>query len=139
MSEERGFTGREIGAFLAFAAAGILLGIGAYRAGGNLAGAGGGAVVAAAPAGATPDGNALYTTNCAACHGAQGQGGVGLPLAPSATWTEAQFAEAVLNGKAPTRELKVVMPRFAATGLDGAPATEAQINAIHAYIKTLKP
>ncbi|MCC6957534.1 MAG: cytochrome c, partial [Anaerolineales bacterium] len=29
-------------------------------------------------------GTALYSTNCAACHGAQGEGGIGLPLQSSA-------------------------------------------------------
>lgn len=33
------------------------------------------------PLGAQPDGKQLYTTHCSACHGANGNGGVGVPLA----------------------------------------------------------
>ncbi|MFC6661939.1 c-type cytochrome [Deinococcus multiflagellatus] len=95
--------------------------------------------VAAAAATTTPDGQALYAGNCAGCHGAQAEGGVGPGLADTKAWTAADFREAVLNGQHPSgRTLGTVMPRFAQTGLDGAPATDAQIAAIQAYVKTLK-
>lgn len=135
---EKGFTGREVGAFLTFVVAGVALGFGAYHAGQGLAGTGSGAAVSAAPANAGSDGQALYVGNCAGCHGAAAEGGVGPSLVPSAAWTGTEFAQAVLHGAAPGgRVLKSVMPRFAQSGLDGAPATDAQVQAIHAFVQTL--
>ncbi|THF86853.1 cytochrome c [Deinococcus sp. KSM4-11] len=137
-SPDRGFSVREIGGGLAFLVLGVVLGIGAYGAGGRLAGAGSGAAVSAAPATATPDGQALFASTCAGCHGAQAQGGIGPTLHAAARWTDTQFARAVLSGQTPTRELNAVMPRFGSVGLDGAPATDAQIAAIHTFLSTLK-
>lgn len=139
MAGDRGFSSREIGGFLTFIALGAALGIGAYRVGnGPLAGAAGGAVITPAAATATPNGETLFTGNCAGCHGAQAAGGVGPALKDTGAWTDEQFEHAVLNGQAPTRELGAVMPRFGTVGLDGAPATAAQVKAIHAYLQTLK-
>lgn len=138
MSDDKGFTAKEALGFATFAAVGLLLGIAAYQAGGRLSGAGSGAVVASAGAATTPDGQALYVGNCAGCHGGQGQGAVGPAMKPSAAWSDAEFKEAVLHGHAPGgRELKNVMPRFGTIGLDGAPATDAQLQALHKYLGTL--
>lgn len=138
MNDDKGFTAKEALGFATFAAVGLVLGIAAYQAGGRLSGAGSGAVVASASAAATPDGQVLYVGNCAGCHGGQGQGAVGPALKVSATWSDAEFKNAVLNGKHPQgRELAPVMPRFASIGLDGAPATDAQLQALHKYLGTL--
>ncbi|MFC3832710.1 MULTISPECIES: c-type cytochrome [Deinococcus] len=127
----------EIASVLGFLVVGVVLGVGAYRAGGRLAGTGSVATVSAAPAGITPDGVALYAANCAGCHGPHAQGGVGPGLRAAAAWNSAQFAHAVLNGRAPERTLGTVMPRFATTGMDGQPPTDAQVAALHAFLKTL--
>ncbi|MFC6663502.1 c-type cytochrome [Deinococcus multiflagellatus] len=80
----------------------------------------------------------MYAGNCAGCHGAQAEGGVGPGLAEVKTWSEGAFREAVLNGKHPSgRTLGTVMPRFAQTGLDGAPATPEQMTALLAYLQGL--
>lgn len=133
------FSRREIAAALTFTVLAVAIGVGSYRSGLNIAGEGAGAtMVAATTTDAPVNGQALYATSCAGCHGAQAQGGVGPGLKDSAAWSDAEFREAVLHGKAPGgRELAPVMPRFADTGLDGAPATDEQIDAIHAYIKGL--
>lgn len=134
---DRGYSAREIASVLGVLVVGLALGVGAYRAGGRLAGTGGGAVVRTAPASAAPDGVALYAASCAGCHGQQAQGGVGPALHAAAAWNSAQFAQAVLNGQAPQRPLGAVMPRFASTGMDGQPPTDAQVAAIHTFLKTL--
>jgi mono/diheme cytochrome c family protein len=55
------------------------------------------------PASLTPDaahGRSVYATACAACHGAQGQGGEGLPLkGVSARYSQAQAVAYILNPK----------------------------------------
>lgn len=136
---EKSFSSREITAAVTFAVLGVALGFGAYQAGTRLAGTGSGAVVAATPASATPDGQALFAGNCAGCHGAQAEGGVGPALSTAAGWAKADFKQAVLNGVAPGgRALAPVMPHFAQTGLDGAPATDAQLEAIHMFIQGVK-
>jgi len=138
MSDDRSFSRREIVGALTFVGLAAAIGISSYFSGVRLAGAGGGASMEAAATTTTVNGQAIYAGNCAGCHGGQAQGGMGPGLTGTKTWTEAAFSEAVLHGKHPGgRELAPVMPRFADTGLDGAPATEEQIKAIHAYVKGL--
>lgn len=138
MSEDRSFSGREIAAALTFVVLAGATALVSYRSGLNVAGGGGGAEIVAPVAGAPVNGQALYVNNCAGCHGAQGQGGVGPGLTASAGWPEADFQAAVLHGKGQGgRTLAPVMPRFAETGLDGEEATPEQIDAIHAYVKGL--
>ena len=137
MSEESGFSMRQITSFVLFIAVGTVLGVGAYQTGLSMAGSGSGASVTAISS-TIPDGEALYIGNCAGCHGGKGEGGVGVALNTAATWSAAEFKKAVLKGETPTKTLAPTMPRFQQTGLDGAPATQAQIAAISAYIKTLK-
>lgn len=83
-------------------------------------------------AGVANAGKEVFAGNCAACHGAEGQGAVGPSLQPTVEWDDTQFTAALREGKAPDRELNTIMPRF----------TEAQLSAqqvadVHAYIKTL--
>ncbi|ABF44322.1 cytochrome c, class I [Deinococcus geothermalis DSM 11300] len=138
MQEDRFFTPREIAAALTFVVLAVLMGAGSYRTGFRMSGGNGGAAMSASTAAAPVNGQSLYATNCAGCHGAQAQGGVGPGLGITKDWSDAAFAQAVLHGKAPEgRNLSPVMPRFGETGLDGAPATDEQINAIHAFVKGL--
>lgn len=141
-SEERGFSGGEMMGFGIFGVLALLLGIGAYQIGYyRISGVnhGAGASMSAAQGAAPVNGQALFAANCAGCHGATAGGGIG-PALPTVTapWTPEQFKEAVLNGKSPEKTLAPTMPHFATTGLDGAPATDEQLNAIHDYLKSLK-
>lgn len=132
------FSKSEIISAVVFSIVSALIGIGAYQIGyHNLSGVthGGGAEMTAAPKETPINGQSLYLGSCAACHGSKAEGAVGPGLAASLAWTSEQFNEAVLHGKAPTRELSAVMPRFASAGIDGLPATAEQINAIHEYLK----
>ncbi|WP_104989518.1 c-type cytochrome [Deinococcus sp. NW-56] len=140
MSGDRGFTRREITAVVVFAALAAAIGIGSYRAGVGVAHeTGGGAIVTAAAGETTVNGQALYASSCAGCHGGQAQGGVGPSLAESAAWSEPDFNAAVLHGQAPGgRTLAPVMPRFAESGLNGEEATPERIEAIHTYVKGLQ-
>ena len=141
MNEAHGgwFTPGQIAGFVGLLVLGAALGAGSYGVGHRLAGTGSGAVVAAASSAATPDGSVLYAGNCAGCHGAKAEGAVGPALKVVGGWSAAEFRHAVLDGKAPEgRTLGVVMPRFATTGLDGAPPGDAQLDAIQAYVKTLQ-
>lgn len=135
---EKMFSGTEIVTGIAFTVVSALIGIGAYQIGfHNLSRAdhsSGGAEMIAAPKEAPINGQSLYMGNCAGCHGAKAEGAVGPALKASSGWTNEQFAEAVLHGKAPTRELSAVMPRFETSGLDGAPATPEQLKAIQEYL-----
>ncbi|WP_189101711.1 c-type cytochrome [Deinococcus knuensis] len=93
---------------------------------------------AAADAGATGDaaaGQTVFAGNCAACHGANGQGQIGPSLVTAdgpKAWTDAQFLTSLREGKTPQRELSVAMPRFAEGQI-----SDADVANIHAYIKTL--
>lgn len=81
-------------------------------------------------AAATPDGRALYTRYCAACHGRDGHGGVGVPLAlPDflATADDAYLRTTLRIGR-PGR----VMPAFPRLN-------DAQVNAIVGYIGHWRP
>ncbi|WP_202912879.1 c-type cytochrome [Deinococcus kurensis] len=133
------FTPGQIAGFVGLLVLGAALGAGSYGIGHRLAGTGSGAVVAAASSASTPDGSVLYAGNCAGCHGAKAEGAVGPALKVALGWSAADFRHAVLDGTTPEgRTLGVVMPRFATTGLDGAPPTETQLDAIQAYVKTLQ-
>lgn len=136
---ERSFSGKEIGTVLSFLALTALIGWGSYHTGHAIAernNKGAGEMVAAV-ADAPVNGQTLFAGNCAGCHGANAEGAMGPALKPAGSWSDAEFKEAVLHGKAPTRNLAPTMPHFADTGLDGQPATDEQINAIHTFIKGL--
>ncbi|MFT2719096.1 c-type cytochrome [Deinococcus sp. A31D244] len=134
--EDRWFTRRQVTAFVTALALAAALGTAAYQAGERLAGTAGGAVVTAAT-GTVPDGGALYAGNCAGCHGADAGGALGPALSAPAGWSAAGFTQAVLHGRTPDgRTLSAVMPRFDAAGMDGSAPTQAQLNAIQAYLNT---
>ncbi|MFN8510477.1 MAG: cytochrome c [Deinococcaceae bacterium] len=84
-------------------------------------------------------GKEIYASNCQGCHAPDGAGGVGPKLAKSevATWTLAQFEEAVLKGKTPTRELGATMPRFASGFSGGNAPSDQELADLHAYLKSL--
>ncbi|GGJ61553.1 c-type cytochrome [Deinococcus aquiradiocola] len=87
-------------------------------------------------------GQAIYTANCAGCHGAKAQGNVGPNLHEAAGWSAAIFRRAMLksvddHGVA----LKAPMPNWGKIGFAGdkgkAPTT-TEISNLQAYLKTLK-
>lgn len=129
-----GFSVREVVVAITVAVVATGIGIGSYRTGLGMAGPQGaqmGAPLAAAPV----NGTKLFAASCAGCHGAQAQGGIGPALASTRTWSDTEFAQAVLHGKAPAnRDLNPVMPRFAEVGLDGEPVTEEQLKVIRAVV-----
>ncbi len=91
---------------------------------------------------ASPAGKAIYTTNCAGCHGANGQGGVGPGLKDAAGWTPAIFARAIQNSVDDNNKpFKAPMPHWGKSGFAGdhgkAP-TPAEIKSLQGYLKTLK-
>lgn len=141
-SEDRSFTNREMVGFGVFVVLGTLIGIGAYQIGYHrISGvSGGGAEMSANTTNSAKsiNGQALYASNCTGCHGAKAEGAVGPALATAAGWSAAEFKKAVMEGIAPTKTLSPVMPHFGTTGLDGAPATDEQVNAIHEYLASLK-
>lgn len=82
------------------------------------------------PVQATEDGGRLYQQNCAACHGAEGKGGVGVPLALNdflAGIPDSYLYKTIKHGR-PGR----VMPVF-------SNLSEAQITAIVAHIRSWGP
>jgi len=87
-------------------------------------------------------GAAIYTANCAGCHGAKAQGGVGPSLHEAAHWSGAIFARAMLKdvddkGVA----LKAPMPNWGKIGFmgdKGKAPTAAEIANLQGYLKTLK-
>ena len=111
----------------------------AYLAGTGLSGIQAPATGTAVLAASAPDGPALFAANCAGCHGAQAQGGVGPKLAGLVKpWTVPQFSGAVLNGQSPTgRALSSMMPHFKTAGFDGLPPTGAQLTSVLHYIQGL--
>lgn len=81
-------------------------------------------------ANAAPDGKALYSANCAACHGVDGRGGVGVPLALPEfldSVTDNYLMNTMRLGR-PGR----VMPAF--TDL-----SDAQLNAILEHVRSFAP
>ncbi|MFC6616552.1 c-type cytochrome [Deinococcus radiophilus] len=144
--EHQGFKPAEVAMWLLGIILTIQLGWLAYSLGQGIAnqpfpeGRGAGASMAAVTeTDAQPaNGQQLFVGNCGGCHGAAGEGGVGPNLQTAAGWTLAEFTQATLHGVTPDgRELATVMPHFADTGLDGAPAEDAQLEAIHNYLQTL--
>ena len=125
-----------VGVTLALAA---LLSVGAYRAGIGVSGNQNALPPLGTPVAVSAAGPALFAANCAGCHGAQAQGGVGPNLSGLAkSWTAPQFAHAVLDGQAPEgRTLAPMMPRFKTAGFDGAPPTDEQMTAVHTFLKGL--
>ncbi|WP_064015720.1 c-type cytochrome [Deinococcus puniceus] len=87
------------------------------------------------PAGDPSNGRAIFASNCAGCHGANGGGNIGpalnTPDGPK-SWTLAEFTLSLRQGKTPERELNSTMPRYSETQL-----TDEQIADLQAYIKTL--
>ncbi|WP_164473545.1 c-type cytochrome [Deinococcus psychrotolerans] len=87
-------------------------------------------------------GAVIYTANCAVCHGAKGQGGIGPALSDSATWSSALFSRSLLKGiNDHGKAFKAPMPTFGKVGFASSPKkapTTAQIKALQAYLKTLK-
>lgn len=128
-------TGEKIG-IVSFVLVIILVSVGAYQLGQNIAGTNeaGGAEMQPAEVSSTVNGQALYATNCIGCHGAKGEGGVGPALAASAAWSTQEFGEAVIVGKTPNGELAPTMPRF--PQLDGEDTSDEQIAALQDYIKS---
>lgn len=136
---ERGFSAREIGAAVVFVVLAGVIGFTSYRAGMGMSGGAGAGEMTVAVAGAPVNGEALYASSCAGCHGAGAVGGIGPALLQTAAWTAADFGQSVLHGKAPGgRVLAPVMPRFAESGFAGEPATDEQVEAIHTYVKSLQ-
>ena len=75
---------------------------------------------------AAPDGGELYARHCAACHGLDGSGGVGVPLALPAFLDSVsdRYLQTTIRQGRPGR----VMPAFAQLG-------DAQVGAIVAYLR----
>ncbi len=87
-------------------------------------------LVPLASAYATPDGERLYTQHCAGCHGSQGMGGVGVPLALPDFLAQADddYLRKTIRLGRPGR----VMPAF-------AQLSDAEVNATVDYLRTLAP
>lgn len=85
---------------------------------------------ATGPAAAGPDGEALYSRNCAACHGHDGHGGVGVPLALPDFLLQVSdhYLYTTIRQGRPGR----VMPAFSSL-------EEAQVRAIIGYIRSWMP
>jgi cytochrome c oxidase cbb3-type subunit 3 len=83
-----------------------------------------------ATAQAEPDGGRLYARHCAACHGEQGTGGVGVPLALPAFLSSApdRYLEQTIRQGRPGR----VMPAF-------SQLSDAEVRAIVAHIRAWHP
>lgn len=143
--EQQGFSLSEMAVWLLLIVLTIQVGSIAYNMGKSVAaqpfpnGKGGATAGALAETDAKPiNGTQLYVGNCGGCHGGKGEGGLGPSLQAASAWALADFSKATLHGSTPDgRELAPVMPRFADAGLDGAPAEDAQLEAIHNYLKTL--
>jgi cytochrome c551 len=74
---------------------------------------------------APPDGAAIYQANCAACHGAEGQGGVGPSLQGiGEVHTVQELAEVITNGRG-------AMPAWQGR------LTPEEINAVATYVSTI--
>ena len=82
------------------------------------------------PAPAAHDGARLYAQHCAACHGAQGKGGVGVPLALPDFLAQANdnYLRQTIRLGRPGR----VMPAF-------MQLSDAEVNAIVGYLRALAP
>ncbi|GAA3994939.1 hypothetical protein GCM10022631_01300 [Deinococcus rubellus] len=140
MDDERVKTSSLVWSLVGFVAT-IGLSLGAYTVGQRMSGVSGEALAGGAAEGqatqVSVNGGELFALSCAGCHGAKAEGGVGPNLAVTKSWALPVFSEAVLHGQAEGRTLSSIMPHFADTGLSGEPATPAQIEAIHNFIKSL--
>ncbi|ADY25376.1 cytochrome c class I [Deinococcus proteolyticus MRP] len=147
--EHQGFSFAEAAVWLLGLVLTIQIGWLAYSMGQGIAGrpfadgrgAAAGATMAAVDSSAPQPANGpqLFAGNCAGCHGAKAEGGVGPSLKTAAGWTLAEFTEATLHGKTPDgRSLAPIMPHFADTGFSGEAATDQQLEAIHTYLGTLQ-
>lgn len=84
---------------------------------------------AASPAAGTAvDAKAIFASKCAACHGANGGGGVGPNLANVEAKGDAHIKDLIVNGS-PAKG----MPAFGKQGM----LTDAEIDALVSYVKTL--
>lgn len=81
--------------------------------------------------GATPEGQTLYSDNCASCHGDQGQGDVeqGAPALNDAIWLYGGNLDAVTES--------ITNARFGVMPAWGARLSEADIKAVSLYIHQL--
>ena len=77
-------------------------------------------------------GKEKFAGNCAGCHGANAEGGVGPALAVVKDWSLEDFTTALPQGRAPNKTLSTVMPRFVATQV-----SDQDIANIHEYLKSL--
>lgn len=87
------------------------------------------------PAGDAAVGQAKFAANCAACHGANAEGGMG-GMAPKLDkvkgWTLDQFKTALRDLKAPEKTLAPPMMKFTADQV-----TDAEVAGIYAWLKTV--
>lgn len=88
------------------------------------------AAPAAGGAASAEGGKTFFASNCAGCHGANAEGGVGPKLDQAATWNLTQFGEAVHEGKAPDKTLAAMMPHFTK-----AQVSDAQLADMHAFLQ----
>lgn len=97
----------------------------------------------AAPSANLKQGQRIYQTNCAACHGAKAQGGVGPKLSgDAANWSAALFQRSLLKDiDDKGKMLKAPMPFWGKVGFAGdkgkAPSKPEMV-ALQSYLKTLK-
>ncbi|WP_221090183.1 c-type cytochrome [Deinococcus aquaedulcis] len=94
-----------------------------------------GAAQAEGEGGNVEAGRTIYSANCAACHGAQGEGALGPSLVNEEgvqSWSVAQFTATLREGRTPTRQLSQAMPRFSEEQI-----SDPQVADLLAYIKTL--
>lgn len=92
---------------------------------------------------AVPNGQKLFQDNCASCHGKNGEGKIGPRLVgDSSGWSHKEFERAVLEGiDDEGAKLKSPMPHWADSSLKsdhGKAPTKAEVDAIQAYLQTLK-
>lgn len=105
-----------------------------------------GALLACTQMGVAQDltgGKKLYADNCAACHGAAGQGAVGKKLAGDAAyWDFDIFKRTVMAGLDDEGKQMKIMPVFGTTGFinpKGVMPTDDDLKNIQAYTKTFGP
>jgi cytochrome c len=88
-------------------------------------------------------GKKLFTDNCAPCHGAMGQGGMGKKLAGDAAyWDFPIFQRTVMTGVDDEGKQMQNMPVFGTTGFmdpKGVTPTDTDLKNIQAYLKTFGP
>lgn len=96
-------------------------------------------VALAAPTAAA--GKAIFTANCAGCHGANAKGAIGPNLKDATAWKYDLFKRALLQGKDDKGvALKAMMPKFTggfAPNTGKAPSDD-QMKSVQMYLKSLK-